>query len=94
LLYMSVHVKTVDKNIRTFSLVIFSWNDKSSISVELQAIIISSSKLSTYFYQCVKSSFASNHKNCTGLFQFPSFKCNRTRFNAQIIFNPTSIQDT
>ena len=25
LLYMSVHVKTVDKNIRTFSLVTFSW---------------------------------------------------------------------
>jgi hypothetical protein len=94
LLYMSVHVKTVDKNIRTFSLVIFSWNDKSSISVELQAIIISSSILSTYFYQCVKSSFASNHENCTDLFQFPSFKRNRTRFNAQIIFNPTSIQDT
>ena len=68
LLYMSVHVKTVDKNIRTFSLVIFSWNDKSSISVELQAIIISSSILSTYFYQCVKSSFASNHKNCTDFF--------------------------
>ena len=69
LLYMSVHVKTVDKNIRTFLLSHFP-DDESSIFVELQAIIISSSILSTYFYQCVRSSFhiqyfASNHQNCT-----------------------------
>jgi hypothetical protein len=71
LLYMSVRVKTVDKNIRTFLLSYFPQMTNLQFPLNCKQSLLSSSILSTYFYQCVKSSFqyfARNHQNCTDFF--------------------------
>lgn len=79
LLYMSIRVKTVDKNIRTFLLSYFPQMTYLQFPLNCKQSLLSSSILSTYFYQCVKSSFniLLETTKTALIFQFPSFKCNR-----------------